>query len=67
MFESGELEKWVGGLILTGFGAICTGLWATGKLIWSLSKIDSKIDSTHAMAVRAHKRIDKLSGDTDDE
>ena len=62
MFE-GELEKWIGGLILTGFGTICAGLFAVAKLIWHLSKVDSKIDGAHSMAVRAHKRIDKLKGE----
>lgn len=65
MFEI-ELEKWVGGLILSGFASICAGLFAAGKLIWHLSKVDSKIDSAHAMAVRAHKRIDKIEGVTND-
>ena len=59
MFEL-ELEKWVGGLIIGSFSAICAGIFAAAKLIWHLSKVDSKIDGAHAMAVRAHKRLDKL-------
>ena len=62
MFEV-ELEKWIGGLILAGFGSVCTGFFAAAKLIWHLSKVDSKIESAHQMAIRAHKRLDKLEND----
>lgn len=65
MFEL-ELEKWVGGLILSSFAAIISFLFATAKLVWHLSKVDSKIDSTHQMAVRAHKRIDKITNGEDE-
>jgi hypothetical protein len=47
-------------LINIQVGFLITGLVAFGKLIWHLSKKDSEAKETRAMAVRAHKRIDKL-------
>lgn len=39
----------IGGLVMIGF-----------KTVWWASKTDSKVEESKAMAVRAHKRIDKI-------
>lgn len=59
--QSPELIQWI--LAGLNLATIITGVASFGKLIWWLSKADSRIDDARATAVRAHKRIDKITDD----
>lgn len=47
-------------LIIANIGTIGAVLYAAGKVVWWIAKLDSKVDVAHSMAVRAHKRIDEI-------
>lgn len=49
-----------GALILGNLGTIGSVLFATYRLVWWASKVDSRIDQTKETAIRAHKRIDSV-------
>jgi hypothetical protein len=50
----------VGFLVVTNLSAIGALLMVGFKSVWFISKMHSGIDEAKSMAVRAHKRIDKL-------
>ena len=58
-----DLAKAVGGILTSD--PVTNGIMiiAALKLVWHLSKADSYSKETRAMAVRAHKRIDKIKDD----
>lgn len=58
-----QLAEVIGGLLVSDKVTNGVMLIAAAKLIWHLSKADSHMKETRLMAVRAHKRIDKLMGD----
>lgn len=53
-----------GGLLLANVGTIVTVLLAAFKAVWWASKMDSSVKEARAMAVRAHKRIDRFEGES---
>jgi len=61
-----EVPTWVytalGVLVTAQFATIGSVIFASWKLVWWLSKIDSRIDEAKATAIRAHKRIDPIEG-----
>lgn len=50
----------VGFLIITNLSAVGGLLMIGFKTVWWASKADSRIDEAKSMAIRAHKRIDKM-------
>lgn len=55
----------VGILVVTNLGAIGGLIMLGAKAIWYTAKADTRIDDAKSMAIRAHKRIDKLEEESD--
>jgi hypothetical protein len=55
-----EIYYIAGVIILTNVGTLVTLFFAAFRSVWWLSKLDSRVAETKAMAVRAHKRIDQM-------
>ena len=47
-------------LIIANIITVLTGIVAGARLIWWMSKLDSRVDDAKANAVRAHRRIDDI-------
>lgn len=60
-----DLSSMVGALVVANVATILTVLGAAIRGVWFVSKMDSRIDYAHQTAVRAHKRIDAITGDPD--
>jgi len=62
-----QVPSWVfysiGLLILTNLSSLGGLIYASWRLVWWLSKVDSGIKDAKLTAVRAHKRIDRIAGD----
>lgn len=52
----------VGALIVANIGTIGTVAMVAFRAIWWLSKLESKVEETRNMSVRAHRRIDEMRG-----
>ena len=53
----------IGSLIIANIGAIGSMAVVAFRATWWLSKLDSRVSEAKATAVRAHKRIDKVTGE----
>jgi len=50
----------VGAVIVTNLGAVLSMIIVGFRSAWWLSKLDSRVEHTHELATRAHKRLDEL-------
>ena len=50
----------IGVLVVANLGTIVSMVYAIVKAVWFFSKMDSRIDTAKDMAIRSHKRLDKL-------
>lgn len=47
-------------LIAANIVTVITGLYAGIKLVWFMSKLDSRVSDAKSASIRAHKRIDDM-------
>lgn len=47
-------------LVISNIGVIGSLIYVAFKVTWWISKLEARVDSTKALAVRAHQRIDKI-------
>lgn len=50
----------IGALVVSNLGAIGSLLAVAFKVTWWISKLESKVEGTKEMSIRAHKRLDKI-------
>lgn len=50
----------IAALVLSNLGMIGALITVGYKMVWWFSKLESRVDASNALGVRAHKRIDKL-------
>lgn len=55
----------IGSLIIANLATIGSMLMVAFRATWWLSKLDSRVSDAKETAVRAHKRIDNVTGDSE--
>lgn len=53
----------IGFLLVMNLAGIGSVIFATIKLIWWLSKLDSRVNENKALALKSHKRLDEFKAE----